>query len=220
MKSTGLVFAEKPSIGIEPIRLPDRSRFGNHGTYTNITDVQLPSGLWIRTFNGSSSTIIVAHNANQLLTTGGTIEAWIKAESYGEVQGKIVDKSTGVTGGDGYSLVVINGGYIRLYINGSARQSDVNAITFGDGNFSHVVVTWDNTGLCTFYVNGSQSGTPGIATDPAVITATNALTIGNRSGFTDRTFDGDIALSKVYNYVLSAEQVAAIFQNERHWFGV
>ena len=57
MKSTGLVFAEKPSIGIEPTRLPDRSRWGNHGTYTNITDVQLPSGLWVRTFNGSSSII-------------------------------------------------------------------------------------------------------------------------------------------------------------------
>ncbi|GAI10844.1 unnamed protein product, partial [marine sediment metagenome] len=55
MKSTGIVFAEKPSIGIEPTRLPDRSRWGNHGTYTDITDKQLPSGLWVRTFNGSSS---------------------------------------------------------------------------------------------------------------------------------------------------------------------
>ncbi len=220
MKSTSLVFAEKPSIGIEPTRLFDRSRFGNHGTHTNVTMVRLPRGLWVRSFNGADSYIEVAHHASQLLTTGGTIEAWIKAESYGEVQGKIVDKSTGVTGGDGYSLVVVNGGYIRLYINGSARQSDVNAITFGDGNFSHVVVTWDNAGLCTFYVNGSQSGTPGISTDPAVITTTNALTIGNRSGFTDRTFDGDIALPKVYNYVLSAGQIKRIYEKQRSEFGV
>jgi len=57
VKSTGLAFAEKPSIGIEPTRLPDRSRFGNHGTYTDIVDKQLPSGLWVRTFNGSTSII-------------------------------------------------------------------------------------------------------------------------------------------------------------------
>ena len=56
-KSTGNVLAEKPSIGIEPTRLYDRSRFGNHGTYANITDKQLPSGLWVRTLNGSSSII-------------------------------------------------------------------------------------------------------------------------------------------------------------------
>lgn len=57
MKSTGIVFAEKPSIGIEPTNLPDMSRYGNHGAYANITDKQLPSGLWVRTFNGSTSII-------------------------------------------------------------------------------------------------------------------------------------------------------------------
>ena len=150
-------------------------------------------------FDGIDDYLAMPHHANQLLTTGGTIEAWIKAESFGEVQGKIVDKSTGVTGGNGYSLVVINGGYIRLYMNGSARQSNVSAITFGDGNFYHVVVTWDNTGYTTFYVNGVVSGTPGIIADPAVITTTNALRIGNRSTVTDRTFDGLIDEVRLYN---------------------
>ncbi len=165
-------------------------------------------------FDGADDYIEVDHHANQLLTTGGSIEAWIKAESFGEVQGRIVDKSTGVTGGNGYSLAVINGGYIRLYMNGSARQSAPGAITFGDGNFSRVVVAWNNTGYTTFYVNGLQSGTPGITADPAVITTTNALRIGNRSGVTDRTFDGLIDEVRVSDTDRTAGWIKASYESE------
>ncbi len=164
-------------------------------------------------FDGADDYIEVAHHSNQLLTTGGSIEAWIKAESFGEVQGKIVDKSTGVTGGNGYSLCVVNGGYIRLYMHGSARQSAFGAIIFGDGNFSHVVVTWNNTGYTTFYVNGLQSGTPGITADPAVITTTNALRIGNRSGVTDRTFDGLIDEVRISDVPRSAAWIKAEYNS-------
>lgn len=79
MKSTGLVFAEKPSIGVEPTRLPDRSRWGKHGTYTNITDVQLPSGLWIRRFNGSSSIVTCGD-----LGLAKTLSFWFDPDSITE----------------------------------------------------------------------------------------------------------------------------------------
>lgn len=76
MKSTGLVFAEKPSIGVEPTRLYDRSRFGNHGTYTDIVDKQLPSGLWVRTFDGSTSLIDCGD-----LGVARTLLVWLKPNS-------------------------------------------------------------------------------------------------------------------------------------------
>ena len=41
--TTGAVLWEKPTFGTEPTRLYDQSRYGNHGTYTDVTDVQLPS---------------------------------------------------------------------------------------------------------------------------------------------------------------------------------
>ncbi len=91
MKSTGLVFAEKPSIGIEPTRLPDASRFGNHGTYANITDKQLPSGLWVRTFNGSSSIIDCGD-----LGVARAISFWLNPNSTTESILEEID-NTGVT---------------------------------------------------------------------------------------------------------------------------
>jgi len=67
MKSTGLVFAEKPSVGIEPTNLPDRSRWGKDGTHNSVTMVRLPSGLWVRELTGAATSYIDVGNVGQLV---------------------------------------------------------------------------------------------------------------------------------------------------------
>jgi hypothetical protein len=178
-----------------------------------------------RTFDGADDYLEVAHHASQLPTTGGSIEAWIKPDSAGEgLQGKIVDKSTGLTGNNGFDFQTYNDGandYISFRINaGAFKTTAAGAITFGDGNWYHVVATWDATGLVTIYVNGSQSGTPGISADPAGITTTNALRIGNRSGATDRTFDGTIGDVRIYNVELTPAQVSQNYNATKTKHGV
>ncbi len=39
-------------------------------------------------------------------------------------------------------------------------------------------------------------------------------------GYSATYMVGYLAIFKIFNYALSAEQIAANFQNERHWFGV
>ena len=219
-KSTGIVLAEKPSIGIEPTRLYDRSRFGTHGVHTSITMVQLPSGLWVRSFDGADSYVEIAHHSSQLLTRGGTLLAWINPVNIGESSvGQVIDKESGVTGVDGYSLSLRNTQAVALRIHDTDWVPTANnAVPYG--SWTMVAASFISDGTTTMYANGLASGTPAVAGDPTNITATNVLRIGNRSGGTDRTFDGYIGLPKILNYPLSAGQIKKAFEESRHWFGV
>jgi hypothetical protein len=161
-------------------------------------------------FDGVDDYMEVAHHASQLLTTGGTIEAWIKPNGWGEDNlGSIIDKSAppAYQGGDGFTFRLGGGSeLVAVQINaGTQRTSNASSISLG--NWHHVVATWDNTGYVTIYVNGSQSGTPGISADPSGIITTNALAIGNRSGGTDRTFDGLIGEMRIYNRTLTSQEI-------------
>jgi hypothetical protein len=168
----------------------------------------VPTAGLARNFNGVADYISVAHDASQLLTTGGSIEAWIRPVGGAASPPKIVDKSTGLSGNNGFSLsYASDDNQVAFRINaGTSRVSASNSVSVGV--YSHVVATWDGTGLVTLYVNGIQSGTSGISADPTGITTTNALTIGNRSTATDRTFNGDIDEVRIYNRVLSLVEIA------------
>jgi hypothetical protein len=191
-----------------------------NGTITGATWTQLTNGAWVLAFDGVDDYIEVAHNANQLLTTGGTILAWIKPYSLGEnpatEAGRIVDKSTNTTGGNGYSFRMGATNTLRFIINGGTQIFAASGVISNFGTWYHVVATWDAAGYVTIYVNGVQSGTSGISADPAGITTTNAIRIGNRSGATDRTFDGLIGEVSIYNRALSAEEIAQ-YHNATKW---
>lgn len=130
MKSTGLVLGEKPSVGIEPTRLPDRSRFGNHGTYTNITDVQLPSGLWVRECNGTSSKVDVGDIANPVKSVG----LWVYPDNHTR---SIMDLDSGTHSIeiDASSDITATGwSSPTIYVNGAVAA----AITLSKWNFVFV----------------------------------------------------------------------------------
>lgn len=209
----------------------DTSGYGNTGTVSGAayaTDtpqsiVGSSTGEYSLSFDGVDDYIEVAHNANQLLTTGGTIEAWINADTTGETNtGRIVDKSISSSYGEsGYACYITSTNRIAFAINnGTVRMSAMGSVVYGDGNWYHVVATWDATGLVTLYVNGVQSGTPGISADPAGITTTNAIRIGNRSTATDRTFDGSIDNVRIYNTVLTSFEIQKHYVKESPSYGI
>ena len=117
-KSTGLVFAEKPSIGIEPTRLFNAIRDATHGTYTDITDVQRPSGLWVRTFNGSSSIINCGDQG-----VARAISFWLNPDSTTESILEEID-DTGVTISSG---TVVYGSWDNCFVD----AVDTDTITPG-----------------------------------------------------------------------------------------
>ena len=231
MKATGLVFNEKPSIGIEPTRLYDRSRFGNHGTHTDVTTVQRPSGLWVRSFNGSSSKIVIP-DAPSLSFGNGVTDSPFSILSW-----------VNMTDADGFAVAAKMDGTSREYVfstTGSetlyAAIYDLNnanfhsivsddAITAYEGRDILVTLTYDSSGLNTgleLYLNGVllsvTRGTTG--TYVAMHDTAADLWIGAAKYPTPGYANGRIALPKIYNYALSAGQVKKIFEAERHFFGV
>jgi len=179
-----------------------------YGHTCTVTDATW--GVQGRTFNATSSYIEVTHHTAQILTTGGSIEAWIKPNTVGEGSaGTVVQKTTTATGRDGYQLQCIATNRMRFIIDGTGTviYSATSSVVFGDGNYYHVGVSWDDTGLATFYINGTVSGTPGISADPALITATDNLFVGNNRTEAEKTFDGIIGEVRIYNRVLNPQEI-------------
>jgi len=172
-------------------------------------------GLGCNIFDGVDDYVEIPHNAAQLganLSNGFTISAWINPRSVGETNGKIIDKSDGAgsSGTNGFTILMGSGGSINklaLYINAGTAGLSTNNFPFG--TWTHALVTISSGQLANFYANGVLSGTANQNLVQAIstITTTNAPRIGNRSGATDRTFDGSIKDVKMWNRVLTSQEI-------------
>lgn len=228
MKTRGSVLEARRYAGsvTPPAALEDVSRFGNDGVFTNITQVRLPSGLWVTEFNGTTSLITVAagrsHSVGYLNPHVFSLEAWINANSDGENnEGRIFSKALG------YELWIDSETAAGCLIEATVDMAtDANAVTSARvriGAWGHIVAVFNRLGTYHYeiYLNGSLLA---LGTDTAGIGAfvddtANALIIGNNVA-TDRTFDGEIVIPRIYNYALTAGEIAAKFEAGRHWFGV
>jgi hypothetical protein len=143
---------------------------------------------------------------------GFTLSAWIKPDTIGESTGRIMDKTTNTAGATGFNFRLDSSNRLACVISGTSNVfSDTNAIVYG-GAWQHVLVTVSADAKANFYINGALSGTANQTTGAlSGITTTNALRIGNRSGATDRTFDGGIDDVRIYNRVLTTSEIALIY---------
>ncbi len=168
-------------------------------------------------FNGSSDSIEIAHNANQLPTDGLSFSVWMKADSHGgNSRGRLIDKSTGTQAQGGFTLFTTNSGgdgQIGFAINNSS------AIQSGSGSYAlgqwvHVAATATAAGASIIYINGVQT-TSGNTAALSGLTTTNALSIGKRSAASDRYFDGILDEVRMYNRVLTAAEVKQLYNAGR-----
>jgi len=167
-------------------------------------------------FDGANTTIPTTLTATSSFQNGFTISAWVKADSAGEGSaGRIVDKSSGDNSDSGFRFLT-SSSLNRLYLQintGTGIYSGENAYSINA--WSHVLVIVSSNATVTYYINGVQSGTPGTTGALSGITTANALTIGNRSGATDRTFNGNISDVRIYNRVLGTAEIKAIYNATR-----
>ena len=170
-------------------------------------------------FDGVDDYVEIPHNAAQLganLANGFTISVWINVKSQGESGGRFLDKSTTTTGGAGFYFRIATSDRLALQINsGPAILSAVNPIVYG--TWYHVLVTVSSAQLVNFYVNATLNGTADQDAVQAIstITTTNDMRIGNRSGATDRTFDGLIQDVKMWNRVLTSAEIKELYNSRK-----
>jgi hypothetical protein len=158
-------------------------------------------------FDGLNSYVDCGNSASLRLNSGGTIEAWIYPLSDGENHfGRIVDKSVNSTaGGSGYEFDIEATNNLGLNINGQAADLHTTSGVLTLDAWNHVVATFDGAHW-RIYSNGVEVANNSSTILPPNVAAT--VRIGNRAGYTDRTFNGSIDEVAIYNRALSATEIA------------
>ena len=181
----------------------DASGNGNDGTLTN--DPHWTKGKEGKAlqFDGTNDYVNCGNDAGLNIGTHDySVTAWVKTSEAANL--RIVSKY------NPFNLYVdTNGRFeLQLYdgtwlINGQESSSSIN-----DNKWHHVVWVLDRDGNSTFYIDGTQDGTPVDASSfkDTDLSFSDYLYIGVREP-TFAPFDGNIDEVKIYNRALSAEEV-------------
>jgi len=187
----------------------DISGQANHGTPTSITYPQGKFGQAAR-FNGSTSLITIADNANlRFGTSNFTISVWIKPSTVAAGTKEIICKKNAGT----------NGGW-DLYLAGNSlhwiQQSIIDYTTSITVNtdWTHIVAS-SSSNTITFYKNGIRLDSNAF-TSPNY-NLTNPLTIGGEVG--TPSFPGLIDEVIIESRALSAKEVETYYRKSMLNYG-
>ncbi len=197
----------------------DSSGNGNNGTLASGPVWQsgrIGSGL---KFDGVDDVV----NAGSGASLGGlsqiTVSAWINVAGVGEGgYGRIIQKGDTASPTAGWRLLTYGTNQLQFSVDYATTDLNRNsaASVFATNTWCHVLATWDGTASATgakIYVNGVQ-----VAYDASQVNGTGArgadsatqLTLGNTTTG-DRSFNGVIDDVRVYNRVLTAAEIAAVY---------
>lgn len=241
MKSSGVVFSSRSYIGsAEPPAtvLEDTSRFGNDGAFLSAGNpdwIQLPSGFWVMDFDGSDY-VDLGSTFQSLGRTSHSWEVWVKPDD-GQPAGEedfIGNQKAGNTEIWILSLTTAGKIQFQLRANNNDARALTNAAVFSDGQapWTQIIPVADSTiggvGGLVIYANGEvQALDAGINGDTSGITfadftPADNLYIGakNNNGTDQFHLNGLMVSIRFIQYAVSAEEAAARFQANRHWFGV
>src|SRR3989344_426852 len=193
---------DEPSSGSTPTTAADSSGNGNNGTLTNgptWTTGQVGAGAVV--FEGVNASVAIG--SEFIGTSPLTISAWIYPRSGGgQGGGRIVNNNRTIFGMGSTRISFTSSGSTTATTGGG---------TIAYGQWHHVIVTRDASGVTNFYRNSvslgatnQNSGTP--------TTGTENVFLGNRgTGLTG--FDGTIDEVRIYNRVLSAAEIIDIYSD-------
>jgi hypothetical protein len=192
--------------------IKDKSGYGNHGTITGATWVQLSSGLWVQNFDGTDDYITVTPTASLKVTKQHTIMLWFY---------HVTDENNmGLFGWDGDTAdggwrVINNATPIIAYstnADGTVSLQEVGAHAIGSWIF--YAFTYDGAAQ-NIYRDGVINNT-GAQTGNIVYGATNFV-IGTYYA-ASQCIIGKFGLFRVFSRAISATEIAGIYQSERHLF--
>jgi len=206
----------------------DRSDNGNDGTISGATSIAGKRGQALN-FDGNSNLVnenspgLLDDIQEQQLAGGMSVSMWIKNENYTQAQPIIISKGNANSNGFWVLLLDNSGPEIRFMkdfgVSGWGDDLDVRA-DFPDsylGQWKHVVLTWDGTLDASdvhFYIDASEiSKTSEIdGTGSLVSDASLNLGIGCDAEGGGFCFDGSLDEVRVYNRVLSADEIASLYK--------
>jgi hypothetical protein len=181
--------------------LIDRTGFGRTGTVSGATWSAAGRFGGALSFDGVNDIVTIADHNSLDLTTGMTLEAWVRPLSTAGWRTVMVKN---VSGGMTYSLFISDDvslptGYVRT-------SGDLNATgnaALGVNAWTHIALTYDGTTL-RLYVGGAQVGSRAVS--GSMVVTTGALTLGGNNlglGY----FQGLIDEVRIYNRALTPLEI-------------
>jgi hypothetical protein len=152
------------------------------------------------------------------ITNNVTLEAWVYPTTWNNTGGVL---TYGTDAAEQFALWTSNLSQFVFSSNwpGTWYQQGIG-VSLAAGTWYHVVATFSN-GTVKGYINGVLSGNTtafGITTLPAV--ASSYLTIGNNHPGGDEMLNGRVAMAKIYNRVLTLQEVQQNFNAGRGRFNI
>jgi hypothetical protein len=190
----------------------DLSGNNNHGTLVNgPTFSSANNGAIV--FDGTND-FVSLNNSTALDTQTPTVEVWIKTNNINQ-NGFFFEKGSVNTQ---YSLFQEGTNIVwRQVIGGTTSQNTTTATYISTSRWAQIVGTYTSGDRRT-YINGNlvtsdtQAGT--------ISTNSSGMYIGAYGTGTGYYYNGSIAIVRVYNRVLSTEQVLQNFNVTRRRFGI
>jgi glucose/arabinose dehydrogenase len=200
---TGLVAAYAFNEGAGT-SVTDFSGSGNVGTTSNTT--WSTSGRYggALSFNGTSSRVNIADSASLDLTTGMTLEAWVRPTTTTNWRNVILKERTG---GMTYGLYSSNGPNPGVFIStsGGSDLGPIAGSVLAANTWSHIAGTYDGAQV-KLYVNGVLAGSQAVTGN--ILTSTGAVRIGGNAVWGEY-FAGLIDEVRIYNNALTQAQIQA-----------
>lgn len=171
------------------------------------------SPTWTRGKVGSAlsfSNGYVSSSSAPTPTTVGTVEAWVKVNSWGSSYDTVFFKGTGSNfAAMDYTLLRSNADptFVGSISNGTSYYSIAgpHSSTINLGQWYHLVFTWDSSSGGKFYTNGVLTGTYNSNIVAANSTQNMRIGKGNGNGY---PFNGVIDDVRVFNYARTPAQIA------------
>ena len=169
----------------------------------SINDLQTRSSF---KFDGVNDYVQVANHANiNVGISDFSIEAWAKGTT-----GTIIRKGLG-SQRIGLTLDSSDTTYsptLYLYDGSGSSVNAIHPVNTSDDKWHHYLATVDRDGNATMYVDGVPGTPVTVASATSTLTSTDPLNIGIHDHTSSSyPFDGEISKVRVYNRVLTAEEV-------------
>jgi hypothetical protein len=202
LAQTGLVAAYGVNEG-GGASATDTSGNGHSGVITGSTWTAGKFGGAL-SFDGAADWVTINHTPLLALTSGMTLEAWVKASSVTNWRCVILKERSG---GLSYGLYAGDtGGHPAAFIRSTGNSGDTDATgsaVLPLNTWVHVATTYDGATLRT-YVGGQQVAAT--STTGAIETSTEPLRIGGNSIWGEY-FSGAIDEVRIYNRALTAAEI-------------
>jgi hypothetical protein len=162
-------------------------------------------------FDGVDDFIDLGSQSGDLRLSGsdGTISAWVKITdvSADDDYKRVVDKSDGGNGTNGYAIYIDNDGAVAGNIDASPTVTTSDGV-ITDATWHHVGWTWDGTNH-KIYIDGSLSATNAETARPP--SDTTGMRIGTWNHDVGREFKGLMDEVAIWDRALTAAEVAGIY---------